>query len=116
MKLLKFRVRNFRSVLDSGEVDLSSDVTVLAGKNEAGKTVLLKALEKFNQDSEFDSDDLPIDLAEEEPEITFTFRLSKGDFSTLTDKVKLPSGLSRDAVIGIPFEVTKKFDNSYQFG
>jgi predicted ATP-dependent endonuclease of OLD family len=115
MNLLKFRAKNFRSVFDSGEVNLSSDVTVLAGKNEAGKTVLFKALEKFNQESKFDGDDLPIDSPEATPEITLTFKLSRNDFSTLTEGVRLPSGLSKDAVTSIPFEVTKTFNNEYQF-
>jgi ABC-type cobalamin/Fe3+-siderophores transport system ATPase subunit len=37
----------FRSVLDSGWIDLEP-LTVLVGKNEAGKTTLLKALHKLN--------------------------------------------------------------------
>lgn len=47
MKLIKFRVTNFRSVTDSGWID-ASDVTALIGENEAGKTNLLLPLWKFN--------------------------------------------------------------------
>lgn len=47
MKLKKFRIRNYRSILDSGWVDVD-DLTVLVGKNEAGKTSLLRALHKLN--------------------------------------------------------------------
>ncbi len=47
MKLTKFRVENFRSIQDSGWVELD-DIAVIVGKNEAGKTSLLKALWKFN--------------------------------------------------------------------
>lgn len=47
MKLLRFRVTNFRSVTDSGWID-ASDVTALIGENEAGKTNLLLPLWKFN--------------------------------------------------------------------
>lgn len=46
MKLLKFRVTNFRSVTDSGWIDVS-DVTALIGENEAGKTNLLLPLWKL---------------------------------------------------------------------
>ncbi|MEL6504889.1 MAG: AAA family ATPase [Pseudomonadota bacterium] len=46
MKLKKFRVTNFRSVTDSGWLDVS-DVTALIGENEAGKTNLLLPLWKF---------------------------------------------------------------------
>ena len=43
MKLIKFRVTNFRSIEDSGEINLDS-VLCLAGKNEAGKTAVMSAL------------------------------------------------------------------------
>lgn len=47
MKLKRFRVQNFRNVTDSGWVVLS-DILTLVGKNESGKTSILKALWKFN--------------------------------------------------------------------
>src|SRR5438445_3109919 len=47
MKLIKFRVRNFRSVDDSGWVDVD-DVTALIGTNESGKTNILLPLWKLN--------------------------------------------------------------------
>ena len=47
MKLLQFRVRNFRSVEDSGWIGCD-DVTTLVGVNEAGKSNLLLALWKLN--------------------------------------------------------------------
>lgn len=47
MKLVKFKVTNFRSVTDSGWIE-ASDVTALIGENEAGKTNILLPLWKFN--------------------------------------------------------------------
>ena len=43
MKLVKVRVKNFRSVEDSNEFEIG-DLTCLVGKNEAGKTAVLQAL------------------------------------------------------------------------
>ena len=43
MKLKSFRVTNFQSVFDSGPVD-TGEITCLVGKNEAGKSAILKAL------------------------------------------------------------------------
>ena len=43
MKLVGFRVQMYRCVLDSGEVSVTP-LTVLIGKNESGKTTLLKVL------------------------------------------------------------------------
>lgn len=47
MKAVRFRVQNFRSVDDSGWISLER-VTAFVGRNESGKTSLLKALHKFN--------------------------------------------------------------------
>ncbi len=47
MKLVKFRIQNFRSIIDSGWIDVN-DLTCFVGLNEAGKSNLLLALSKFN--------------------------------------------------------------------
>ena len=47
MRLTKVRITNFQSVQDSNEFEIG-DVTCLVGKNEAGKTALLKALYRLN--------------------------------------------------------------------
>ena len=51
MKLNKVRITEFQSIQDSTEFDIS-DVTCLVGKNEAGKTALLKALYRLSPVSE----------------------------------------------------------------
>ena len=47
MKAIRFRVQNFRNIDDSDWIDLDK-VTCFVGRNESGKTSLLKALHKFN--------------------------------------------------------------------
>lgn len=47
MQLTRVRITNYRSVEDSDWVDIG-DVTCLVGKNEAGKTAFLQALNKLN--------------------------------------------------------------------
>jgi len=42
MKLISARITNFRSIEDSEEFTLA-DLTCLVGKNESGKTTILKA-------------------------------------------------------------------------
>lgn len=46
MLLTKARVRNFKSINNSGEVTIDPSVTVLVGQNESGKTAFLQALTK----------------------------------------------------------------------
>ena len=63
MKLTKVRITEFQSIQDSTEFEID-DVTCLVGKNEAGKTSLLKAMYRLNpivaSDGKFDvTDDYP---------------------------------------------------------
>ena len=55
MKLTKVRITEFQSIQDSTEFEIG-DVTCLVGKNEAGKTALLKALYRLNPIVETDGD------------------------------------------------------------
>lgn len=47
IKAGKFRVQNYRNIDDSGWIPLEK-ITAFVGRNESGKTALLKALHKFN--------------------------------------------------------------------
>jgi hypothetical protein len=51
MRLLSVRIRDFRCIEDSTEFSIT-DVTCLVGKNESGKTAILKALYKLKPDVE----------------------------------------------------------------
>ena len=62
----KFRVLNYRNIDDSGWIPLER-VTAFVGRNEAGKTALLKALHKFNP-----AIDEPYDPQKEFPRDRFT--------------------------------------------
>ena len=48
MRLVSARVRDYKSITDSGEVAVEEDVTCLVGKNESGKTAVLEALYRLN--------------------------------------------------------------------
>jgi len=61
MQLESFTVKNFRSIKDT-KCYLSPEITVLAGKNESGKTTILKALEMLNEDSEFRNTDKSLNI------------------------------------------------------
>jgi predicted ATP-dependent endonuclease of OLD family len=49
MKLQKARVQNYRSIIDTGEFEIEQLKTILVGPNEAGKTVILKALQQLHK-------------------------------------------------------------------
>ncbi len=48
MQLKAFRVQKFRNIEDSGVIELLDALTCVVGKNQAGKSALLRALHKFN--------------------------------------------------------------------
>lgn len=54
MRLSRFRVRDYRSVNDSGEVEVEPTKTLLVGVNEAGKTALLKSLQQIKAPNDAD--------------------------------------------------------------
>ncbi len=117
MKLLKFRVTNFRSVADSGWLDVS-DVTALIGENEAGKTNLLLPLWKFNPTAAGDIsllDDMPRSRYAEmrdEPEqhqfIYCEFELDEFD-------VRIVNGYGIDAKEGMTIIARRNFAGQYGF-
>ena len=68
MKLTKVHITEFQSIQDSNEFEID-DVTCLIGKNEAGKTALLKALYRLNPINEEDGD---FDVTDDYPRRTVT--------------------------------------------
>lgn len=48
MRLIKARVQNYRSIVDTGWFDVEQAKTIMVGPNEAGKTALLQALQQIN--------------------------------------------------------------------
>jgi energy-coupling factor transporter ATP-binding protein EcfA2 len=48
MRLIKARVQNYRSIVDTGWFDVEQAKTIMVGPNEAGKTAILQALQQIN--------------------------------------------------------------------
>ena len=82
MKLASFRIQNYRSIIDTGNVELSDNdnVAVFAGQNESGKSSILKALRDF-EEQEFDQDSTPFDATGKEPipVVSCTYKVNTND-------------------------------------
>src|ERR1700704_4838497 len=48
MQLSAFRIFKYRNIEDSGLIQLADQLTCVVGKNQSGKTNLLKGLQKLN--------------------------------------------------------------------
>ena len=83
IKLSAFRIRNFRSIVDTGWQYLSPDnITCLIGQNESGKTSVLEGLRAFYTGN-ITEDVLRSDLSL--PEISCRFEIRKGWLLKVTD-------------------------------
>ncbi len=83
MKLTAFRIKNFRSIIDTGWQSLSPDnVTCLIGQNESGKTSILEALKVFYTGI-ISEDILRSDLTL--PEVSCRFSIPEGWLLKITD-------------------------------
>ena len=82
MKLTRARITNYKSIDDSGWVDIQN-VTCFVGKNESGKTAFLQALKKLN----------PVGAS--------------GDFGVIGSVYSSPRYWS---VIGVPSKLNRRID------
>jgi DNA repair exonuclease SbcCD ATPase subunit len=83
MQLKAFRIRNFRSIVDTGWQNISPDnITCLIGQNESGKTSVLEGLKVFYSGI-ISEDVLRSDLSL--PEVSCRFTIPKGWLNKITD-------------------------------
>ena len=113
MQPCAFKVQMYRSVTDSGWIEINP-MTVLVGKNESGKTTLLKALHKFNpyapEPYSMDSEWPRGRRKERNPEqvvCSVRFRFTK-------DELKELAGIT-DVPLGTPeIEITKDYNGQFE--
>ncbi|WP_064199132.1 ATP-dependent nuclease [Brevibacillus brevis] len=98
MKVNYVQIKNFRSIKDSGKIYFNNLITIFAGKNESGKTNILKALHAFTEDA-FDQDyDYPLEAEDGiYPEITVSISLDTKEALTLAPY--LANSLARELII-----------------
>ena len=87
MTIKKFRVKNYKSIIDSGDCYLEDTLTILAGKNESGKTSLLEALHDFNFNLIISETVIPKSNDLLIPEISITFTLSVNDLIKYSEEL-----------------------------
>lgn len=112
MKLKKFKITNYKSITDSGDCYLTDAITILAGKNESGKTSILEALEDFDTDKKIRESAKPIKSPESVPEISITFTVEKDTIEEILEEIESPLKATAD----IEIELIKTFPDVYSFG
>ena len=73
MKLQTVQIKNYRSIFSSGKINCKN-LMVFIGKNNAGKSNFLKAMELFFNGTKPKPDDFPFGITEDLMEISLTFK------------------------------------------
>ncbi|VAX37826.1 hypothetical protein MNBD_UNCLBAC01-1517 [hydrothermal vent metagenome] len=90
MNFIRFRIQNYKSIIDSGYCDFSSDLTILIGKNESGKSATLEALYDFGRDvSAMSNDAFPIDGRLDDPLIEIHFKVEPQELKEMQRKANV---------------------------
>lgn len=89
MRLSSFRIKNFKSIVDTGICNISENdnVVVFAGQNEAGKSAVIEALDFFRNGPSQDFSKLQ-KRRDEDPSIECGFILSEQDIEKVFIKTK----------------------------
>jgi predicted ATPase len=114
MKIQGFRVRKYRNIEDSGYVNLLSSLTCIVGKNQSGKTALLKALYKFNP---YRAD--PYDLRREWPRGQRTTRNSNQvvcevNFKLEEEEKRTLAALTGQALTATEVTVSRNYEGRFE--
>ena len=115
MRLTRFKVTNFRSVDDSGWVDVDS-VTALIGVNESGKTNLLVPLWKLNPVREGEikpTSDYPKTMFGEIREDPGNYCFIVADFETGEHSTEVAEAAGIDEASARVVRVSRYFDEEY---
>jgi hypothetical protein len=83
MKVIKFRIKKYKSIKDSGDCYLDDKITILAGKNEAGKTAIVEALEDFNVGRSIKQKAIPLWNKSAEPIVNISIKLEDEEIEEL---------------------------------
>lgn len=107
MRLSEFKIRNFRSIVNSGWNTLSSDnITALIGQNESGKTSVLEALYNFYTGI-VSEDVLRSDMTM--PEVSCSYITEEDQPLDFNDDARIPSGVSEAIKSSNKIVLTRKW-------
>jgi len=95
MKIKKFRIKNYKSINDTGYCYTASDITIIAGKNESGKTAILEALHDFNKEIKTIPDSAKQLYGNKKPSIEVCFEVDKNNLNNILKA----AGISKNNVI-----------------
>lgn len=101
MILTKVRIKDYKSILDTKEFSLQQDYVVLAGKNESGKSTILKALEKLTNRNFYDNEKPAGIRGDWNPQIIYKFKLNNNEQNELQSILKIEADENDEIVVNV---------------
>ena len=112
MELISFRIHNYRSIVDTGWCELSSDnITGIIGQNESGKTSILEAIYSFYT-GKITEDIMRSDLSN--PKVSCTFEIQPELFEEVLRSKDLPEGILNFVRTSHSFTLTRSWDDNME--
>ncbi|MGA3146514.1 MAG: AAA family ATPase [Acidimicrobiales bacterium] len=116
MRLRRVRIENYRSIEDSGWIEVEPEITSLVGKNESGKTAFLQALFKLNpiEPAEYQEIlDFPSRLTRKRKETDDPLRVCTAEFELTDGELEvIEADLGVDALTSRTFQVWRGYRSS----
>ena len=111
MRLASVRIQNFRCYKEEIQVDFD-DLTALIGKNDAGKSAILDALEIYFNEAKVDQDDGSVGSAANS--LTITCEFAQSPHQPIVVDARYPTSLKVEYLLNKDgrLEITKRYDAS----
>ena len=113
MRLSRVRIENYRSIEDSGWIEVEPEITSLVGKNESGKTAFLQALFKLNpiEPAEYQEIlDFPSRLTRKRKDTNDAIRVCTAEFELTDEELEvIESDLGVDSLTSRTFQVWRGY-------
>ena len=117
MDLKKFRIQNYKSIVDTGLCHINQNLTIFAGMNESGKTSILEAIRDFAQGNSVNKDAKRVKGADGELLISLYFRLNEQDIEHIYDELEISEEEQtpslKDFLLKNDIGITKNIKNEY---
>lgn len=80
------RIQNYKSIVDTGWIELEKDITTLLGRNESGKTSFLQAISSFSDDDTYSEEEMcyytDYSVDDGVPIISIEFEITQSDIAS----------------------------------
>src|SRR5581483_3888530 len=117
MKLQTVRVQSYKSIIDSGTVEIESKITTLVGMTEAGKSSFLRMLSGIDKNIVFQENELPNGsnisqkftnneiTAKDILQLTVTYVIEESDKNILPNEFKNITGITIKRYFDVHFDI-----------